>query len=246
MSPPAASVPDSPQTLLRSRRGFVPSGSSNKPQCSVFKRENSPEHERSSPAAHQFPSLGAGSVLCPGSSLSPDSTLYHRSSPSETQTHENISVLSANNCHMPLWPQQRNGPCGGTHSPSSACRHVGAALSMSEELFVPMLPPPCRGCHSLAFWRDLANPFRHPGAGLALAGWGCRASFMGRALLDCRGFAVWPSFSPLNSKTIPQMSFCLISVLMNISGYTTSPPAVTPEPQAMLSRCRLCAVSLGC
>lgn len=53
-------------------------------------------------------------------------------------------------------------------------------------------------------------------------------------------------FSLLNSKTIPQMSYCLISVLMNISGSTTSPPAVTREPQAMLSRCCLCALSSGC
>lgn len=72
---------------------------------------------------------------------------------------------------------------------------------------------------------------------------------MERALLDCSGFVVQPSFfffSLLNSKTIPQMSFCLISVLMNISGSTTSPPAVTREPQAMLSRCCLCALSSGC
>lgn len=49
---------------------------------------------------------------------------------------------------------------------------------MSEELFVPSLPPPCLLCHSLALQQDLANPCGHPGVGLELTGLGCRMSFM--------------------------------------------------------------------
>lgn len=143
--------------------------------------------------------------------------------------------------------QERIYPC--RHSPASVQGHVGAAHSSSRSSASPVVTT-MPGLPLLALLTGPGKPIWAPRTGAGINWPGLANVFHGESTSGlqwlCSPTIFFFFFPLLNSKTIPQMSFCLISVLMNISGYTTSPPAVTPEPQAMLSRCCLCAVSSGC